>query len=583
MVEPVGTILGVLGLVGTAIDVLKLGYIAVDRKDTVTILRGQLYLEGVLLRRWAECVLIGSHGEVRIISMEYCRIIHERLMAMLKPVRDASELVIKHSKDLAPLFPPGQTEFTQAAEQAPTRRLNRLFQVLSKARITSSPFKWAVRDAETLKGLLGHIQTIRVGLAELLPPDMQLMSLQVLADVMPSTFSGSVSTIDTAARATTENDMTDAGALDTLRATIAIRNLSPDRIPTLEEANARMQNLYIKNYSLNMPEFLPTGTERCSVLMSSQQFSTSPRPVVIEWRQFNPELYDEVVLFEADVVKLCWLLHSLKSHPDVHLPRCLGFIKESNYVSTRFGLVLDFPWTIHRAPSTDLLGQESLHAAMQNGKYRMPPIEIRLHFAMNIAASVFQLLSAGWLHKALRSENVLLARGLDIPSLESGNLQELNTVDFIIAGFEFARLDKPGQVSGDGNPKEQDLYRHPNAISEKRATPEYQQRGYIKAYDIYALGVLLAELGFWRIMSVMKESQRNRKDWKDKPFPQYLRSRVNSDMTGMMGNRFTKVVLWCLDTETTGATSWSDSEFLQQFEENVLVNLAQCRQAAMYL
>ncbi|KAG7409633.1 hypothetical protein Forpe1208_v011474 [Fusarium oxysporum f. sp. rapae] len=581
MAEAVGTILGVLGLVGTAIDVLKLGYIALDRRDTVTILRGQLYLEGVLLRRWAECVLIGPHGEVRIISMEYCRIIHERLTTMLKPVQDASELVIKHSKDLAPLFPPGQTE--AAAEQVPTRRFTRLFQVLSKAKITSSPFKWAVRDAETLKELLGHIQATRGQLAELLPPDIQLMSLQVLADVMPSTSIGSVSTIDTAARATTENHMADAGALDTLRATIAIRDLCPDTIPTLEEANARVQNLYIKNFSLIVPEFLPAGTERCSVLMSSQQISSNPRPVVIEWRQFNKELYDDVVLFEADVVKLCWLLHSLRSHPDLHLPRCLGFIKESNYVSTRFGLVLDFPSTIHRAPSTCLVGHESLHAAMQNIKYRMPPIEIRLHFAMSIAASVFQLLSAGWLHKALRSENILLAHGLDIPSLESENLEQLNAVDFIIAGFEFSRLDKPGQVSGDGNPKEQDLYRHPNAVSEKRATPEYQQRGYIKAYDIYALGVLLAELGFWRTMGALKKSQGNREDWKDKPFSQYLRSRVDSDMAGMVGSRFAKVVLWCLDTETTGATSWGDSEFLQQFEENVLVNLAQCRQAAIYL
>ncbi|SPJ83639.1 uncharacterized protein FTOL_10155 [Fusarium torulosum] len=576
-------VLGVLGLVGTAIDVLKLGYIASDRKDNVTVLRGCLHLEGVLLRRWAECVLIGPPGEVPIISREDCAIVHERLSTMLALFRNAGNLVHKHSKDMQPLFPPSQAEHDQEVGPSMLRRHTTFSNFISKMSIKSSPFKWAVRDSEVLRELLGDIQAIRVGLAELLPPDMKLISLQVLTDIMPSTSPDSTSSMDSAARITTDNNTADAHALDTLRATLAIRTMSPDAIPTLEEANTRMRELFIKNYSVSTSGgVLPLGKARCSVLMGSQHFSLSPRPVVIEWRQFNPDLYSDFVLFEADVVKLCWLLHSLKSHPDVHLPRCLGYIKDSNYSSTRLGIVLEYPSIVNLPLSMTQTSQESLYDALKNSSYRLPAIEIRLSLAMNITASVFQLLSAGWLHKGLRSDNILLANGLKIVSSREVN-QQPAAIDFILGGFEFARLDKPGQVSdGSNNPDERDLYRHPNATSEKRRSQEYKQRGYLKSYDIYSLGVLLCELGFWRTIRDLKATQEKRDDWKSASFSQYLRHRVGGDMPGMMGSRFTRVVLWCLDTDRV-ETLVSDEDGLVQFEEQVLVNLSQCRRAVTFL
>ncbi|KAF9770210.1 hypothetical protein IL306_012266 [Fusarium sp. DS 682] len=572
-------VLGVLGLVGTAIDVLKLGYIASDRKDNITILRGQLHLESVLLRRWAECVLIGPPGEVPVISTEYCAIVHERLTTMLALFRNSGRLIEKHSKDMQPLFPP-----TQAAEPSLLRRHTTLSNYILKAGAKSSPFSWAVRDAEVLRQLVGDIQTIRVGLEGLLPPDKQLVSLQILTDIMPSTSTEFIPSIDTAARITSENNKVDALALETLRATLSIRTLSPDTVPTLEDTNARMRQLFIMNYSVNTADgVLPWKMDRCSVLMSSNQFSFSPRPVVIEWRQFNPELYTDVRFFEADVVKLCWLLSSLKSHPDIHLPRCLGYFKDSNYSSTRFGIVLEYSPTVQISPFTTQSSLESLYDALKNGSYRLPAIEIRLSFAQNIAASVFQLLSAGWLHKSLRSDNIVLANGLKV--VHSANpIEEPGTVDFIIAGFEFARLDKPGQVSdGDNIPSKQDLYRHPNAISEKRARREYQQKGYLKSYDVYSLGVLLSELGFWRRMDELRSSQATREEWQHAPFPHYLRHRVSCDMPGMMGSRFTRVVLWCLATGQGDTVLSTDQELLAQLEEQVLIPLSQCRRAAAFL
>ncbi|KAF5638976.1 kinase catalytic domain protein [Fusarium tjaetaba] len=572
-------VLGVLGLVGTAIDVLKLGYIASDRKDSITILRGQLHLESVLLRRWAECVLIGPPGEVPVIPTEYCAIVHERLTTMLALFRNSGHLIEKHSRDMQPLFPP-----TQAAEPSLPGRHTTLSNYMSKVGARSSPFKWAVRDAEVLRQLLGDIQTIRVGLEELLPPDKQLMSLQILTDIMPSTSTESIPSIDTAARIASENNKVDALALETLRATLSVRALSPDTVPTLEEVNVRMRQLFIMNYSVNTADgILPWKMDRCSVLMSSNKFCSSPRPVIIEWRQFNPELYTDFRFFEADVVKLCWLLSSLRSHPDVHLPRCLGYFKDTKSSLRRFGIVLEYSQTIQASPLKIQPSLESLYDALKNGSYRLPAIEIRLSLAQNIAASVFQLLSAGWLHKSLRSDNIVLTNGLKVVQ-SAKPTEDLGAVDFIIAGFEFARLDKPGQISdGDNRPSKEDLYRHPNATSEKRARLEYQQKGYIKSYDVYSLGVLLSELGFWRRIDELQVSQTAREEWQHEPFPHYLRDRVSRDMPGMMGSRFTRVVLWCLATSQGETVLSTDQELLAQFEGQVLIPLFQCRRAATFL
>ncbi|EXM08503.1 hypothetical protein NOF04DRAFT_8007 [Fusarium oxysporum II5] len=573
------SVLGVLGLVGTAIDVLKLGYIASDRKGNITMLRGQLHLESVLLRRWAECVLIGPPGEVPVISTEDCAIARERLTTMLALFRHSGRLIEKHSKDMQPLFLP-----TQAAEPSLPGRHTTLSNYILKTGVKSSPFKWAVHNAEVLRQLIGDIQTIREGLERLLPSDKQLLSLQILTDIMPSTSVESIPSIDTAARIASENNTVDAVALETLRATLSIRTLSPDTVPTIEETNARMRKLYIADYSVSTEDgVLPRKMDRCSVLMSSTQFSSSPRPVIIEWRQFNPELYTDVRLFEADVVKLCWLLSSLKNHPDVHLPFCLGYFKDSNFSSTWFGIVLEYSPTIQISTIETQSRLESLYDAFNNDSYRLPATEIRLRFAQNIAASVFQLLSAGWLHKSLRSDNIVLANGLRVIN-SANSCEESGTVDFVIAGFEFARLDKPGQVSaGDNRPSKQDLYRHPNATGKKRARREYQQKGYLKSYDLYSLGVMLSELGFWRRIDELQSSQAAREEWQDAPFPQYLHHRVGCDMPGMMGSRFTRVVLWCLATGQGGMGLSTDQELLAQFEEHVLIPLSQCRRAAAFL
>lgn len=583
-VDPLGGVLGVLGLVGTALDILQLGFIVADRNENVSVLRGQLHLEALVLRRWAECVLIGAPGEVPVISGEDLKIIRERMNSMLQLFQEASELAVKHSGVLEPLFP---LDAADDVQPPPTTVQSRLSATLSKAKIVSHTFKWAVRDFQRLQALVAHITTIREGLAALRPPDMHLMSLQILADVMPSTARDRMSTIDTAARVTAENNPSDTPLMDPLRSALAIRALKPDAVPTIdEETVSQMDNLYIAKYTVDTPEgALPPSLERCHVRMSSQQFSH--RPVIIEWRLFNRALYRALALFEADVVKLCWLLHSLKSHPDVHLPRCLGYIRDVQQHSTRFGVVLEFPATVQIQSRMAQGRPQSLYDAINDRSYRPPAVEIRLQVAMNIAASVFQLLSVGWLHKALRSDNLLLVNGFTVRDLGDENNsspQRPGSVDFMLGGFEFARLDKPGEISRSATDSsdEQDLYRHPDAVSGKWASVEYTQHGYLKVYDIYALGVLLAELGFWRTMADLKRAQTTRQvwqAWRQVSFPEYLRHRVETDMPGVMGTRFARVVEWCL-----GNTALLiENRVLQQFEEHVLVHLALCRQAASVL
>ena len=107
--------------------------------------------------------------------------------------------------------------------------------------------------------------------------------------------------------------------------------------------------------------------------------------------------------------------------------------------------------------------------------------------ARAIATSLWYLHATNWLHKGLRSENVVLR----IPSLTSPSIAEP-----FLAGFEYSRPADPSELTEvQGENRLHDLYRHPSTQFD---IPRDGRLGFKKAYDIYSLGVVLYEIGMWR-------------------------------------------------------------------------------------
>ena len=112
----------------------------------------------------------------------------------------------------------------------------------------------------------------------------------------------------------------------------------------------------------------------------------------------------------------------------------------------------------------------------------LPTLEDRYKIAYALGLSIAILHTADWLHKSIRSHNVLFATYGDRIAWQRPYL----------VGFEFSRPDKPDESSEKPEQSARfNLYRHPLS----RGSPTEAFR---KTFDIYSFGVLLLEIGMWR-------------------------------------------------------------------------------------
>ena len=110
----------------------------------------------------------------------------------------------------------------------------------------------------------------------------------------------------------------------------------------------------------------------------------------------------------------------------------------------------------------------------------------RLKLALRITQSVRYFHMAGWLHKNLRSENVIIFSpfSLAYPTL---------------AGFTYSRQDSLSEISEQPSADPQrEIYRHPDAMGEPTES-------FSVTKDVYALGTILLEIGEWRSLKSLVE------------------------------------------------------------------------------
>jgi hypothetical protein len=565
-IDPAGAAIGVaglLGLVGTCIQTIEFGFVMKDRKDQVKFLRGQLDIEALLLRRWAENVLMvrdGAVDTIPVVPASYCAAINNTLDQMLDLFKESSGLVSKYRDDKA--------QESLCLIQRQTQAHRRLFDLISVKNIKRpGAFRWAIRDASKLITMVYNIQTYRKQLQELLPPDLELLKLQILIDTVATSTPDNIEMIGRAATEISLRNPGDAQAMDSVRAAVAIRQQLPEWRLRADNAQAIAQRLFISKPQFR-PSNIPSDLTPWYTSLSSDSPNIHTQDVMVEWRCSEPGI--EKFVFERDVIQLANLLTSLINHPDAHLPRCLGYIKDEKFhLGFRYGLVLSIPMPIH--PPATPQSRISLYDEIGRKKYPYPDLSIRFRLASDLATSIFHLMSSCWLHKGIRSSNIHLLKAPDSKST-------LQDASFVLVGFEFSRLDEPGQVSRNAKDTAAlDLYRHPNAVSSKWKTEEYKKKGYIKQYDIYSLGVVLAEIGLWLTTTVLSEKAKNY-GFGNERFAEFLKERVRSEIPGMMGGKFRAVVDWCLSGMEGEDDPGKDAvEVLEEFEDKVLRTLRDCK------
>ncbi|KAG7006446.1 hypothetical protein G7Y79_00014g036210 [Physcia stellaris] len=200
--------------------------------------------------------------------------------------------------------------------------------------------------------------------------------------------------------------------------------------------------------------------------------------VFVEWKELPVYSRSKIM---GRVQDLAILLGAPK-HPNFRSLRCRGIASDAH--TSRIACIFEWPL------SSALQPPRPLRTAFGGS----PSLTERLQLALSITESVRFFHMAGWLHKNLRSENILL-----FPSKEKNNSAGPSLNFPMLAGFSFSRLNSPSEVSEQPSADPQrDIYRHPEAMGEP-------SESFSAAKDVYALGTILLEIGEWRSLRSLVE------------------------------------------------------------------------------
>lgn len=213
----------------------------------------------------------------------------------------------------------------------------------------------------------------------------------------------------------------------------------------------------------------------------------------IEWKEYDgqhgPQSHWNEMISQR-VQKLSVLLASKSTPAEFRAPFCMGYFDGSTTECDRFGLVYRIP-----AGAPDGAGPLSLRQYICTG--RKTTLNERISLAHSLAQSLMYLHSVSWLHKSIRSENVLFFPG---PSTTAINISQP-----ILSGFGYARPDDPGaETERQIRQLDQDLYRPPECQSMSYSRSK-------KSHDIFALGILLVEIAYWKPIEAIMEIELDKK------------------------------------------------------------------------
>ncbi|KAH7124954.1 prion-inhibition and propagation-domain-containing protein [Dactylonectria estremocensis] len=190
--------------------------------------------------------------------------------------------------------------------------------------------------------------------------------------------------------------------------------------------------------------------------------------VLIEEKRVQPNMKAKL---KSRVESLVHLL-SQPPTPSFQTFPCLGYTEEQG----GFRMVFRYPSSTEQPVS--------LLSVLSRSSGPLPDVGTRLRLAVQVCQTLLSFHTAGWLHKDVRSENILLISPPSDSSIDSLGRPYL-------CGFSFARQGSPTEISEQPSADlSRDIYRHAKALGEPSESFE-------RYMDAYSLGCVLIEIAEW--------------------------------------------------------------------------------------
>jgi hypothetical protein len=226
---------------------------------------------------------------------------------------------------------------------------------------------------------------------------------------------------------------------------------------------------------------------------------------------------------------LAKLLHQPKERVFC-IPRCIGWRYQPGRNNIAF--VFETPAECQSQPI-------SLYRLLDMKNVKLT-LGQRFRLALALAKCMAQLQMVKWVHESFRSENILFfpeekSQG---PAPAESGVPQIDYTNPCVLGFEFTRPEMDFSSGFADLCLERDVYRHP----ERQGRPG---RMFTKVHDIYALGIVLLEIGLWqRAITLEKNHFKTARD----PFVirAQLTKQAQRRLGDKMGEKYQQVVLTCL-------------------------------------
>jgi hypothetical protein len=285
------------------------------------------------------------------------------------------------------------------------------------------------------------------------------------------------------------------------------------------------------------------------------------KKVWLEWKEYDRQRPGDLSPPKDVIRERVWELAALLSHSPkpsaFRTPHCLGFFdkgtgdgaegEEEDILNMRLGLVFERPLD---AGLHATLPPVSLRELLETT--RKPRVTDRVKLAHAISNCLLYLHAVNWLHKGLRSHNIIFFQ-------TTGG--QIDYAKPYLSGFDFsrpARADEMTDIPSDD--AAYNLYRHPLAQS---TNPEERER-FKRSFDIYSLGVLLVEIAHWatveKVLGIDTNSARGRPSIALKVREKLLVEEQIADLGACMGAVYETAARKCIEGGKELGLSEGDDE-----------------------
>jgi Protein tyrosine and serine/threonine kinase len=388
--------------------------------------------------------------------------------------------------------------------------------------------KWAAGQKAAAESSLARVESLQRGLFLILP----LQSPHSEASIMLSLLQDGNS-----ASTRITNQLLAAGeALPLVNRTVGLLKLRQKLDDDLERRIQYFQN-NLPAQSMHLPQILSGLSLEKGTAGTRSLGSSEGNSIIVEWKGYAVSYGKQAILLRGRNDNLARMLHATPKPEEMLTLHCEGYFDDIQ--NKRYGFVFVSPAGV---------GEEvvSLNQLLNKPPpEELPSLEQRYQLAYSLALALCILFAIEWLHKGIRSHNVLFVR----------KENDIRWARPYLCGFAYSRPDKPNELSEKLEHSERfNVYRHPLAQGMPR-------EGYRKTFDIYSLGVILFEIAMWGTAFQFWRQDANefRKDL-TKPSNQ-------KRIAHRMGVDYRDAMMKCLDGSFEGNESLASKAFFKEVVE----------------